>query len=89
MMNNPWLQMMQAMTPNMCAPQKLGGSLPLPWPWGPMWQATMDPDRNPYLAMGMAFGPVAWMAAWAAMFDEDTGEKAALATERMSDGVPV
>jgi hypothetical protein len=95
-MLNPWVDMMQAMAaasaPNLCAPQKAGVNVALPWPWGPMWSVAMDPNRNPWLAYGMAFGPVAWFAALNAMNDEDPGDDAVAAaalTESLVEGVPV
>ncbi len=78
-MINPWLLTMQAMTPpNPCAPQKAPDWL------GP-WAAMMDPARNPWLAMSLAFGPMGWMAAMAAAAAPPDDE----ATETLVEDMPV
>lgn len=54
-----WLSLMRAALPApTCGPQRLTFA-----PFGafaPAWAMAMGPGRNPWLAMGMAFGPFAW-----------------------------
>lgn len=53
--------------PNLCAPTRATFAPPA-WVFGPfaafapVWVAAMDPRTNPWLAVGVAFGPFAWAA---------------------------
>jgi hypothetical protein len=60
-------QMMQAMmgfgaVPNLCAPARvtLVPGAEVFGPWAPLVAMAWDPRTNPWLAVGMAYGPFAW-----------------------------